>query len=204
MTLDELNNLDPQNIGNWPLPIRIGLIAVVCIVVGYIGYNYDISGQLATLDERVQEEQTLKETFESKQRRAANLQALKDQLEEMKRSFGDLLRQLPDDTEVAGLIVDISQAGLAAGLEFELFKPDKEKPGDFYSELPISIRVVGNYHQLGEFISSIAVLPRIVTTHDVRISKGKGGGGQQKGTQSLVMEATAKTYRALSEEEEDA
>jgi len=107
-----------------------------------------------------------------------------------------MIRQLPDKTEVAGLIVDISQTGLAAGLEFELFKPGAEKPAEFYSELPISIRVLGEYHQLGEFVSGVAKLPRIVTTHNISITRSGGTGG------SLVMNATAKTYRALEEEDE--
>jgi len=193
MTLDELNSLDPKNIGAWPLPIRIALIAVVCVIVGYITWHYDVQPQLQALDKVEKEEITLRDTFEVKQRKAANLQALKEQLAEMKQSLGDMIRQLPDKTEVAGLIVDISQTGLAAGLEFKLFKPGKEVPAEFYSELPISIKVVGDYHQLGEFVSGIAALPRIVTTHDISITKS----GAQ-----LVMDATAKTYRALDEEEE--
>ncbi len=193
MTLDELNSLDPKNIGAWPLPIRIALIAVVCVIVGYITWHYDVQPQLQALEKVEKEEITLRDTFEVKQSKAANLQALKEQLAEMKQSLGDMIRQLPDKTEVAGLIVDISQTGLAAGLEFKLFKPGKEVPAEFYSELPISIKVVGDYHQLGEFVSGIAALPRIVTTHDISITKS----GAQ-----LVMDATAKTYRALDEEEE--
>ncbi len=193
MTLDELNSLDPQNICAWPLPIRIALIAVVCAIVGYITWHYDVQLQLQALEKVEKEEITLRDTFEVKQRKAANLQALKEQLAEMKQSLGDMIRQLPDKTEVAGLIVDISQTGLAAGLEFKLFKPGAEVPAEFYSELPISIKVVGDYHQLGEFVSGIAALPRIVTTHDISITKS----GAQ-----LVMDATAKTYRALDEEEE--
>ena len=193
MTLDELNSLDPKNIGAWPLPIRIALIAVVCVIVGYITWHYDVQPQLQALEKVEKEEITLRDTFEVKQRKAANLQALKEQLAEMKQSLGDMIRQLPDKTEVAGLIVDISQTGLAAGLEFKLFKPGAEVPAEFYSELPISIKVVGDYHQLGEFVSGIAALPRIVTTHDISITKS----GAQ-----LVMDATAKTYRALDEEEE--
>ena len=196
MTLDELQNLDPQNIGAWPLPVRIVVIAVVCAAVGYGTWHYDVQPQLLALEKVEKEEITLKDTFEVKQRKAVNLNALKVQLAEMKQSFGDMIRQLPDKTEVAGLIVDISQTGLAAGLEFELFKPGKEKPAEFYSELPISIKVVGEYHQLGEFVSGIAALPRIVTTHDISISK-KGDKGK------LVMNATAKTYRAALEEEEE-
>lgn len=194
MTLDELNNLDPENIGSWPLPIRMAVIAVVCAAIGYATFHYDINPQLEALEKVEQEEGTLKVTFETKQKKAANLEALKEQLAEMKQSFGDMIRQLPDKTEVAGLIVDISQTGLAAGLEFKLFKPGKEKPTEFYSELPISITVIGDYHQLGEFVSGIAALPRIVTTHDISITKD--------GTRELIMQATAKTYRALDEEEE--
>ena len=197
MNLDELNNLDPENIGSWPLPIRMVVIAVVCAAIGYATFHYDINPQLEALEKVEKEEGTLKVTFETKQKKAANLEALKEQLAEMKQSFGDMIRQLPDKTEVAGLIVDISQTGLAAGLEFKLFKPGKEKPAEFYSELPISITVVGDYHQLGEFVSGIAALPRIVTTHDISIKKsGKDGTG------ALIMQATAKTYRALDEEEE--
>jgi len=200
MTLDELNNLDPQNIGAWPLPVRIVLIALICAAIGYGAWAKDVNPQLESLDKVVKEEVSLKQTFETKQKKAANLKALKEQLAEMKQSFGDMIRQLPDQTEVAGLIVDISQTGLAAGLEFELFKPGAEKPAEFYSELPISIRVVGEYHQFGEFVSGIATLPRIVTTHDISISK-RGKGSEGTGG-SLVMNATAKTYRALEEEEE--
>ena len=196
MTLDDFKNLDPQNIGAWPLPIRIAVIAVVCAGIGYATFHYEVNPHLDALEKVEKEEVTLRGTFEVKQKKAANMQALKEQLAEMKQSLGDMIRQLPDKTEVAGLIVDISQTGLAAGLEFKLFKPGKEKPAEFYSELPISIMVIGGYHQLGEFVSGIAALPRIVTTHDISIKKG---GGERPG--ELTMEATAKTYRALDEEE---
>jgi len=200
MTLDDLNNLDPQNIGAWPLPIRMVVIAVVCAGIGYATFHYDINPQLLALEKVEEEEVTLRQTLDIKQKKAANLEALKEQLAEMKQSFGDMIRQLPDKTEVAGLIVDISQTGLAAGLTFELFKPGKEKPAEFYSELPISIRVVGEYHQFGEFVSGIATLPRIVTTHDIDITRSPAT-AKSKG--SLVMKATAKTYRALDEDEEE-
>jgi type IV pilus assembly protein PilO len=195
MTLDELNSLDPQNIGSWPLLVRIVVIALLCAAIAYGTWSQDIKLQLEELAKAEQKEITLKETFEIKQKKAANLNALKEQLAEMKQSFGDMIRQLPDQTEVAGLIVDISQTGLAAGLEFELFKPGAERPAEFYSELPISIRVIGGYHQLGEFVSGIAALPRIVTTHNVNIVRQKGN--------KLVMDATAKTYRALDDGEDD-
>lgn len=199
MTLDELNSLDPQNIGAWPLPIRAVVIAVVCAGIGYGVWLKDVQVQLQELAKVEQEEVELRQTLDTKQKKAANLEALKEQLAEMKQSFGDMIRQLPDKTEVAGLIVDISQTGLAAGLTFELFKPGKEKPAEFYSELPISIRVVGEYHQFGEFVSGIAALPRIVTTHNINIAKSSKD--TSKG--SLIMTATAKTYRALDEEEEE-
>ena len=198
MTFDELNSLDPQNIGAWPLPVRIVLITLVCAAIAYVLWLKDIEPQLLDLAKAEEEEITLRQTLDTKQRKAANLEALKEQLAEMKQSFGDMIRQLPDKTEVAGLIVDISQTGLAAGLTFELFKPGKEKPAEFYSELPISIRVVGEYHQFGEFVSGIATLPRIVTTHDINITKSAKD--TKKG--SLIMTATAKTYRALDEDEE--
>ena len=199
MTLDELNSLDPENIGAWPLPIRAIIIALVCAGIAYGVWLKDVQIQLQELAKVEQVEVELRQTLDTKQKKAANLEALKEQLAEMKQSFGDMIRQLPDKTEVAGLIVDISQTGLAAGLVFELFKPGKEKPAEFYSELPISIRVVGEYHQFGEFVSGIATLPRIVTTHDISITKLKDA--DNKG--SLIMTATAKTYRALDEDEEE-
>ena len=199
MTLDELNSLDPENIGAWPLPIRAIIIALVCAGIAYGVWLKDVQIQLQELAKVEQVEVELRQTLDTKQKKAANLEALKEQLAEMKQSFGDMIRQLPDKTEVAGLIVDISQTGLAAGLVFELFKPGKEKPAEFYSELPISIRVVGEYHQFGEFVSGIATLPRIVTTHDISITKLKNA--DNKG--SLIMTATAKTYRALDEDEEE-
>ena len=200
MTLDELNSLDPQNIGAWPLPVRVVVIAMVCAGIAYGVWLKDVEPQLLALEKVEEEEVTLRQTLDIKQKKAANLEALKEQLAEMKQSFGDMIRQLPDKTEVAGLIVDISQTGLAAGLTFELFQPGKEKPTEFYSELPISIRVVGEYHQFGEFVSGIATLPRIVTTHNINITRSAAT-AKSKG--SLVMTATAKTYRALDEDEEE-
>ncbi|MCS3904139.1 type IV pilus assembly protein PilO [Methylohalomonas lacus] len=193
MNLDEYKNLDINNIGGWPWPAKVVVILVVCAVIGYATYHYDISEQQEELAAAEAREQELRQTFETKQKKAANLDALKQQMTEMEESFGDMLRQLPNQTEVAGLLVDISQTGLAAGLEFELFKPGDEIPSEFYAELPIEIRVVGDYHQFGEFVSGIAALPRIVTTHNVAISRGNDD--------ELTMNAVAKTYRALEEEE---
>ena len=135
-----------------------------------------------------------------RQKKAANLNALIEQMEEMEQTFGDMVRQLPNKTEVAGLLIDISQTGLSSGLNFKLFQPNAEAPKEFYAELPISISVVGNYHQFGAFVSGIATLPRIVTTHDISIKTTKGD--TVDGVPLLVMTAIAKTYRALEEENE--
>ncbi len=197
MNLSDLNNLDPNNIGEWPLPIKGVILLAVFLVILYLGYNRDISVLRAKIDDLKKEEIGLIDTLEKKQKKAANLQALKTQMQEMQQSFGDMLRQLPNKTEVAGLLVDISQTGLAAGLEFKLFKPGGEAPAEFYAELPIQISVVGDYHQFGEFISGIAALPRIVTTHNISIKKAGG----KDNPNLLVMDATAKTYRALDDDE---
>jgi len=155
-------------------------------------YYLDIEEQYTDLARVEQTEQDLRQDFEIKQAKAANLDAYRAQLAEMEESFGAMLRQLPNRTEVADLLVDVSQTGLAAGLEFELFQPQGEVPKDFYAELPIKIRVVGDYHEFGEFVSGLASLPRIVTIHDVQIKPRKTG-------TDLIMEATARTYRYLDE-----
>ena len=194
MDLSELNELDLSNIANWPLPARIFVIVLVFVGVLGAGYWLDIKDQRAQLEKSERKEVDLRTTFENRARKAANLEAYEQQLAEMRESFGAMLRQLPNKTEVAELLVDISQTGLAAGLEFELFKPQAEVPKDFYAELPISIRVKGNYHEFGEFVSGVAALPRIVTVHDVNISENKEG--------KLTMDILAKTYRYMDEEEE--
>ncbi len=195
--VDDINNLDPQNMGGWPLPFKLGLVVIVFSAIVAAGWHYDWKGQWQALEKVEKEEQVKISELEVKQKKAANLAALKEQMQEMEQSFGDMLRQLPNKTEVAGLLVDISQTGLGAGLEFELFKPSPEKPTEFYAELPIEIKVRGEYHQLGEFVSGVAALPRIVTTHDIDITRIKDS---ESG--ALVMTAIAKTYRALDEEEE--
>lgn len=190
--IDDLNNLDTGNPGVWPFLFQMILVAIVFAIILVGAYYYDTSGQREELAKAVSKEQELKTVFESKQKKAANLDALKAQMKEMKQSFGDMLKQLPDETEVAGLIVDISQTGLAAGLQFDLFQPQRERQAEFYSELPVNIKVEGNYHQLGEFVSGIAALPRIVTTHNIKIDKAKNG--------LLTMTAIAKTYKAIKED----
>lgn len=192
---DDIKNLDPNNPGQWPLPVQAIVFAIVFVVILALGWKFDISGkrdEIATLEKK---EVNLKQTFEKKQRQAANLGPLKDQMKEMQRDFGDMLKLLPNKTEVDALIVDISQTGLSAGLQFDLFKPMPEQPGEFYAKLPIQITVRGTYHQLGEFVSGVASLPRIVTVHNIRIRHSG------KSSDELTMSAIAQTYRALDEDE---
>ena len=194
--IDDINNLDPNNPGVWPAPVKAVLFAVIFAAILFAGWKFDIVKQREELTGLEQKEKEQIEVLDVKQKKAANLEALKVQMKEMEQSFGDMVKQLPNQTEVAGLLIDISQTGLASGLEFKLFQPKKEAPKEFYAELPISISVVGNYHQFGEFVSGIASLPRIVTTHDINITAINNEGASPK----LQMNAVAKTYRALEEE----
>lgn len=198
LDLKSLNSLDINNAGSWPIAGKIVVIGLLCVCTLFAGYWFDTKNQLEALKKERSEEATLKQSFEGKQRRAANLEPLKQQLAEMKVTFGGMLRLLPSRTEIEGLLVDISQAGLASGLEFELFKPEAEVLEDFYAVQPIKIKVLGGYHQFGEFISTVANLPRIVTQHDISISP-LGGRGQQEDV--LSMELIAKTYRYLEDGE---
>ena len=197
------------------MSVKVVAVALICVVVLGAGLWLDTRRQLDTLESIRQKEKTLKTDFMGKQEKAANLDAYKAQMEEMRRSFGAMLRQLPSKTEVAELLVDISQTGLQTGLEFELFKPEGERPADFYAELPITIKVAGTYHEFGQFVSDIAALPRIVTLQDFSIgpmsqkssAKPQGGKNAQEkkvadpGQDMLIMEVTAKTFRYLEEEE---
>ncbi len=192
MKMSDLNNLTLDNIGSWPTPVKVaGAIIVSALIIG-IGWWRDIDPLQVQLETERKTEVDKKIAFEGKQKKAANLPALKQQLEDIKETFGDLLKRLPNKTEVAELLVDISQQGLGAGLEFELFKPGNEQPADFYVELPIEIRVVCTYHQFGTFISGISDLPRIVTSHNIKITPTAGG--------KLTLQTTAKTYRYVDEE----
>jgi type IV pilus assembly protein PilO len=201
LDLSQLNELDFHNIGEWPNIAKAVVVLLLCGSVAGAWYYYDTKDQLVRLEGVERKETELRRTFESKQQKAANLDAYRQQLEEMKESFGAMLRQLPDKTEVAALLVDVSQTGLAAGLEFELFQPAGEELKDFYAELPIQVRVTGKYHEFGRFISGLAALPRIVTIHDVDIgprTQGRAAGGED--AEQLVLKATVKTYRYLDEE----
>ena len=189
----DLNNLDISNIGSWPMPVKAALIAIVSIIVLALGYFLDTQKQLEELESSRTKEISLKKDFETKQSKAVQLDAYKKQMEEMKQSFGAMLRQLPSKTEVEDLLVDISQTGLSSGIEFQLFKPEGERQIEFYAELPITIEMTGNYHQFGRFVSGIAALPRIVTLHNIAIAGDKKGG--------LTMKVQAKTYRYLDEAE---
>ncbi len=201
MNLDELNELDLSTIGDWPTPIKALLVLILCIGLGVGWYYWDTQEQLQAFGTTEQKELALKKTFEKKQAKAVNLDQYKMQLKEMKESFGAMLRQLPDKTEVPELLIDVSQTGLGAGLEFSLFKPTGEIKKEFYAELPIQIVVNGNFHDLGTFVSGLAALPRIVTIHDVKVAPADSKKEDLNG--ALVMEAVAKTYRYLDEEEEE-
>ncbi|MBT8082507.1 MAG: type 4a pilus biogenesis protein PilO [Gammaproteobacteria bacterium] len=194
--IEELQSLDVNDVGRWPLPFRLAVIVLVFLLVSGVGIWFFIVKDKAPQLERAQsEEQELRATFENKQKKAANYDAYRDQLAEIEKSFGTMLRQLPGETEIPSLIVDISQTGLAAGLQEKLFVPQAELPRDFYAEKPIKIRLTGAYHEIGNFVSGIAALPRIVTLHDINITPENG-----EGFDNLSMEVTAKTYRYLDEE----
>lgn len=195
--IDDINNLDPNNPGVWPTAFKIVVFAIVFAALVYAGWHFDITQLREELAGLKQKEAEQIQILEIRQKKVANLDALKDQMKEMEQSFDDMLRQLPNKTEVADLLIDISQTGLAAGLEFKLFEPKGETPREFYAELPINISIVGDYHQFGEFVSGIAALPRIVTTHDIQIQPL---GADAPAERPLSMTAIAKTYRALEEE----
>jgi type IV pilus assembly protein PilO len=194
--VDELKNLDVNDVGRWPLVFRAAVIFVVFIAVVGAGVWFTIiKDKLPALQRAQDDESTLRVTFENKQRKAANYDAYKAQLAQIEQSFGTMLRQLPGETEIPSLIVDVSQTGLASGLQEKLFQPQPEIPRDFYAEKPIKIRLSGGYHEIANFVSGVAALPRIVTLHDINITPE----GQDSFDQ-LSLEVTAQTYRYLDEE----
>jgi type IV pilus assembly protein PilO len=198
--LEELRSLDPSDPGRWPFPFRAAAIALWFLVLTVLlSYLFVWQSQRPELDRRQDEEQQLRNEFRNKHAKAINLDVYKQQLADIERSFGALLRQLPGKTEVPNLLVDISQTGLAAGLEEKLFQPGGEEKRDFYAELPIKIRLSGSYHQFGEFVSGIAALPRIVTLHNIDIKPETRDAYDQ-----LTLDVTAKTYRYLDDEEVEA
>ena len=197
---DQLRSLDPRDVGRWPFAVRAFFVALGFVAVTGIGwYMFVWDDDRPVLQKAEQDELDLRAQFETKQQRAANLEAYKAQLGEMERSFGAMLRQLPGKTEVPNLLVDISQTGLAAGLSEKLFQPGAEKSNGFYAELPIHIRLVGSYHEFGSFVSGIAALPRIVTLHDISITPVDAS-KSTSGYDNLTMDVTAKTYRYIEDE----
>ena len=196
--IEELRMLDVNDVGRWPFVFRAGVIGIVFAAVIGLGIFWTIVENKAPQLTRAQDDEaTLRITFMNKQRKAANYDAYKAQLAQMQQSFGTMLRQLPGKTEIPSLIVDISQSGLAAGLQEKLFQPQSEIPKDFYAEKPIKIRLSGGYHEIANFVSGIAALPRIVTLHNINITP------EDKDVyDKLTMEVTAQTYRYLDEEAE--
>jgi type IV pilus assembly protein PilO len=192
--LNELDIDDLKKIGSAPLAVRIAIIASLCAALAAAGYFLDTTKQIAKLEKVTTEEQQLRQVFSEKQAKAANLEAYKQQLDEMRTSFGALLRQLPNETEIETLLTDISQTGISAGLEIDYFKPEGLRPKEFYSEYPIKLKVTGRYHEFAEFISGVAALPRIVTVKDISIKPADTDGGVK-----LSMELTAITYQYLDE-----
>ena len=200
MNFEELqHHLEPDNIGTAPISIKLGVYIVLFVMVIAAGIYFDTTNQLKVLESHERKEVELKNEFQIKAERAAKLELYKEQLAEMEASFGALLRQLPETTEVESLLVDVSQTGLASGLEVKKFKPSAEEKKGFYAELPIALEVSGSFHQMATFISGIAALPRIVTIHDMKLEPFDA---KEENTDKLKMSATAKTYRYLQEDEQ--
>ena len=193
MTLDDIRRLNLREVGNWPLLPRIVMLGLIFIAILVGGALLDWKDRYEELDQKRQEESRLKEQYATKKAKAINYDIYVQQLKEIEQSFGALLKQLPNKAEMDALLTDINQAGLGRGLQFELFKPAaQERFADFYAELPISVRITGNYHDMGAFASDVAQLPRIVTLNDVAIQNDKG---------VLTMDSVAKTFRYLDEDE---
>jgi type IV pilus assembly protein PilO len=191
--LEDIKNIDPKKPGSWPWLVKLATFATMFLVVIVSGVLFDWQGQYASLNQIKQEEEKLRETFKTKKQVAINLDIIKKQLIDTQESFGALLKQLPSKSEMDALLTDINQAGLGRGLQFDLFRPSAEVATGVFTEQPISIKVTGNYDDLGKFASDISQLPRIVTLNDIAINPGAGG--------VLAMDATAKTYRYLDENE---
>jgi type IV pilus assembly protein PilO len=195
--LEELKSLDLNDIGRWPFMFRSAAVVLAGLIATGAGlYMFVYEEKIPVLEKAEAEEQDQRVILEEKQRKASNFNAYQDQLAEIERSFGTMLQQLPGKTEIPNLLVDISQTGLAAGLDEKLFQPEGETRKDFYAEKPIKIRLDGGYHEFGNFVSDIAALPRIVTLHDIQIKPTK-----KQNYDQLELRVTAKTYRYLDEEE---
>jgi type IV pilus assembly protein PilO len=192
--LDQFRNLNTRDPGSWPALPKLLLLVGILVGVLVIAYFLDWQGQLDELEAGRRQEETLKQAYVDKKRQAVNLDVLRAQLREIETSFGALLKQLPNKSQMEALLVDINQAGLGRGLQFELFRPaPSETQRDFYAELPITVKLTGNYHDMGAFASDIGQLPRIVTLNDMALSVGKDG--------MLTLDAIAKTFRYLDDAE---
>jgi type IV pilus assembly protein PilO len=194
--VDSLQNLDFENVGSWPIAVKVAAAVLLFALVIAAGYFVTIKPANQELQRLQNEQSELMEEFEEKSFKAKNLDQYKKQLAEMEKSFGSLLQQLPKDTEVPGLLEDITHTGLGSGLEFQEISLAQEREKEFYAELPINISVRGDYHGFGAFVSGVAALPRIVTLHDFAIEPVQSGSGQTGGL--LQMTVTAKTYRYAS------
>ena len=193
MTLEDLRRLNPRDIGSWPALPKIGALFILLLVLVFAGYWFDWQNQLDELARDRNKEQELRASFLDKKRQAVNLEAYRKQLAEIEESFGEMLKQLPNKSEMEALLTDINQAGLGRGLQFELFRPaPAETRSEFYAELPITIKLAGNYHDIGAFASDISQLSRIVTLNDIVLSTSKTG---------LTLDAVAKTFRYLDDSE---
>jgi len=192
--LDQFKNLNTSDPGSWPALPKLGLLLLLLAVILVVAYFFDWQGQLEELEAGRAQEAKLKAEYVDKKKQAVNLDLLENQKREIETSFGALLKQLPNKSQMEALLVDINQAGLGRGLQFELFRPaQSETVRDFYAELPINVKVTGNYHDMGAFASDIGQLPRIVTLNDINLNVGKDG--------TLTMDTIAKTFRYLDEEE---
>ena len=202
---DELRSLDRNNIGGWSKSVKIFFTVLVFLIVMFLGWYLHVSDQQDSLASLASKEESLKQEFSQKQAKSVNLEALQQQLDEMQDMLRQLLRQLPSKTEMPELLVDISQTALSAGLEIQTFDPGTEKPKDFYAEEPIQLKMVGTYHQFGNFISGVASLPRVVilTMHDVSLATQRpmGPNGEPPPGGQLVLQGTVKTYRYLEDDE---
>ncbi len=202
MKLDDFNNIDFKNAGSLPLPVKAVLLGAVFLLLLGLGYYFLWSPSLDSLDTAKAKEQELRQVFLDKKAQSINLQGYKEQMIEIEKTFGALLKQLPNKSQMDGLLTDINQAGLGRGLEFELFKPGQETQAEFYAEMPISIKVIGTYHDLGAFATDISKLSRIVTLNDVNLYSGSNKDSKPANNDGvLIMEAVAKTYRYLDSDE---
>jgi type IV pilus assembly protein PilO len=194
MTFDDLRQLDPRDIGSWPVVPKLGALLILLLVIVFAGYWFDWKNQLEELAQARNKEQELRTAFLDKQKQAVNLDAYRKQLAEIEESFGEMLKQLPNKSEMEALLTDINQAGLGRGLQFELFRPaPRENTSEFYAELPITIKLTGKYHDIGAFASDVSQLSRIVTLNDIALNPNKEG--------DVVLDAVAKTFRYLDESE---